>query len=91
MAKQLILEGVVQGVFCRSYCSQYAKKMRIRGTASNLSDGNVRVVLDTDDENLVSEYMSNLRTNPLGYRFYGSIERISVSDYDGPFYGEYTF
>ncbi len=91
MAKQLILDGVVQGVFCRSYCSQYAKKMRIRGTASNLSNGSVRVVLETDDDNLVNEYMTNLRTNPMGYRFYGNIERISVSDYNGPVYGDYIF
>jgi acylphosphatase len=91
MAKQLILDGVVQGVFCRSYCRQYAKKMKIRGTATNLPDGTVRVVLETDDDGLIREYEANLRTNPMGYTFYGTISNISVSDYRGPLIGDYKF
>lgn len=91
MAKQLILDGVVQGVFCRSYCSQYAKKMKIRGTATNLPDGTVRVVLETDDEALVREYAAHLKANPMGYTFYGTISNISVTDYRGPLTGDYRF
>ncbi len=53
MGKKLILEGKVQGVFCRAYCSQYARKHRVRGSASNERDGTVKVLLDTDDANLV--------------------------------------
>ncbi len=91
MTKQLIIDGVVQGVFCRSYCSQYAKKMKIRGSATNLRDGTVRVVLETDDEDLVREYVVQLKTNPLGFTFYGTINGISVSDYRGPVTGDYRF
>jgi acylphosphatase len=91
MAKQLILDGVVQGVFCRSYCKQYARMMKIKGTATNLPGGTVRVVLGTDDESLVREYVTQLRTNPRGYTFYGTISSISVSDYSGPVTGDYIF
>jgi acylphosphatase len=91
VAKKLILHGRVQGVFCRAYCSQYARLQRIRGTASNLSDGTVKVVLNTDDMGLVNQYISNLRNNPSGLTFYGRIEKIEVSDYAGPVSGDYQF
>lgn len=91
MAKKLILQGRVQGVFCRAYCSQYARERRIRGTASNLSDGSVRVILNTDDMDLVNQFISDIQSNPLGFMFYGRIESVDVSDYSGPIAGDYRF
>lgn len=91
MAIKLILHGRVQGVFCRAYCSQYARERRIRGTASNLSDGTVRVLLNTDDEDLVNQYISDITNNPKGFTFYGKIVSVDIADHSGPLMGDYQF
>ena len=91
MAKKLILHGMVQGVFCRAYCSQYARKLKLRGTASNLSNGTVRVILNTDDNELINRYIADIRGNPDGYTFYGRIDSVEVHDYTGSISGDYQF
>lgn len=91
MAKKIILHGRVQGVFCRAYCSQYARQQRIRGTASNMPDGTVKVILNTDDIGLVDQFISDIRNNPNEFTFYGRIEKIDMYDYDGPISGDYQF
>ena len=91
MATELILQGRVQGVFCRAYCSEYGRRLRVRGSASNLRDGSVRVLLDTDDELLVQQYVSCLRNNPQGVHFYGAIDHVKSRSYTGPIRGDYTF
>jgi acylphosphatase len=91
MAKKLILHGRVQGVLCRAYCSQYARERHIRGTASNLSDGSVRVLLNTDDADLVNQYISDITTNPKDFTFYGRIVSVDVTDHSGPLTGDYQF
>jgi acylphosphatase len=91
MAKQLILHGVVQGVFCRYYCSETAKRLGIHGSATNLYDGTVQVLLDTDDDALINSFIHALKTNPYGIRFYGSISRVDISDYQGTIRGDYRF
>jgi acylphosphatase len=89
---ELILSGRVQGVFCRHYCSQNAKKLGLRGSATNLADGTVQVVLDTDDENAVQQYIKVLRENPHGVRFWGSITGIKVgNNLTSNRRGDYTF
>ncbi|HOO72666.1 MAG TPA: acylphosphatase [Spirochaetota bacterium] len=91
MAYQLILKGKVQGVFCRYYCSQYAKIFGLRGSATNLGDGSVSVIIDTEDQALLREYITSLTSNPSDIRFFGRIEDVSVSSYDGPVRGDYLF
>lgn len=91
MAKKLILHGRVQGVCCRAYCSQYARKLGIRGAASNRADGTVRVLLDTDDSGLVNRYIDEIKLNPDGFSFYGRIQSIEVSDFTGIVSGDYRF
>ncbi len=91
MAKELILHGNVQGVFCRKYSSQYSRKFGVHGSASNLRDGTVSVILQTDDDNLVRDYIQSLKNNPAGFTFYGRIERVDVHDYTGPKGGDYQF
>ncbi len=91
MPRKLILHGRVQGVFCRAYCAHYARKRKLPGTASNLSDGTVRVLLDTDDQELLDRYISDLRNNPEGFGFYGRIDSVDVEQYRGPLSGEYRF
>lgn len=91
MPKELILTGRVQGVFCRKYCADNAKKLKIRGSATNLHDGSVRVIIDTDDSKKISDFINALKSNPFGINFYGRIDNISTSDYSGPIRGDYIF
>ncbi len=91
MPQELILTGRVQGVNCRYYCSQYGRKFGIHGSASNMSDGRVRVLLATDDQNKIQDYINALRDNPLGVMFFGRIKDIQVADYNGLLAGDYNF
>lgn len=91
MAKELILTGIVQGVFCRKYCSDNAKKLGLKGGASNLHNGTVCVILDTDSEEIIAKYISALKQNPYGYRFYGRIDNVSVANFSGTIRGDYVF
>lgn len=91
MPMELILRGKVQGVACRHYCSLYGRMMGIGGSATNLSDGTVRVLLDTEDEAEARAFMRALMENPRRLAFYGFIERIEVSGFDGRIGGDYLF
>jgi len=91
MAKKIILKGRVQGVGCRGYCSLYAKNFDLHGSATNLPDGTVRLLIDSDDKQIISAYINSLITNPKGYMFYGKITDVNVSDYSGKIYGDYMF
>ena len=91
MGKKIILKGRVQGVGCRGYCALYARGMGLRGAATNMSDGSVRILLSTDDGNLVSRYVNALIANPQGYHFYGRITDADVSEYSGNISGDYLF
>ena len=91
MAKKIILQGVVQGVCCRAYCSQYARRFMLSGSASNLSDGSVRLILDDNDENKIKDFITAIQQNPNGYSFYGKITAIDISEYNGPVHGDYVF
>ena len=49
---ELIVSGRVQGVGFRNYISQIAKDLNIKGTVRNLSDGDVKIIAQTDDDTL---------------------------------------
>ncbi|OHD69145.1 MAG: hypothetical protein A2W19_06035 [Spirochaetes bacterium RBG_16_49_21] len=91
MAKRLRLHGRVQGVFCRAYCSQYARLLKIHGAASNLADGTVQVFLNIDDPEMIRRYVSYLINNPKDFTFYGRIESVEEDDYSGSITGDYQF
>ncbi len=91
MPRELILHGRVQGVCCRDYCSRYGKLMGLRGSASNLEDGSVQVLLATDDAAKADEYLRALVNNPSELRFYGRITRVENLAYSGPMGGDYNF
>jgi acylphosphatase len=91
MPKELILSGIVQGVFCRYYCNQNARRLGLRGAASNLPNGTVQVLLYSDDDNKIESYVKALKENPYDFRFFGRINNITVKDYSGPIRGDYTF
>jgi len=91
MKKKIILKGKVQGVGCRGYCARYAKKFSIHGSATNLRDGSVRLILEAENEIIIQKFISSLLTNPDMYMFYGTIRDVDVSDYDGNIDGDYNF
>ncbi len=89
---ELILTGMVQGVFCRHYCSQTAKRLGLRGSATNLMDGSVQVILLTDDEGKIAEYVKALKENSFSIRFFGKITGIDINkNYQGAVDGDYIF
>lgn len=89
--KKLILSGNVQGVRCRGFCQDIAKIMNIHGSASNLVNGNVQVILNTTDETLIKQYIDQLKTNNLNIRYWGKITQIEIKDYQGIVKGDYNF
>lgn len=91
MIKKVILRGVVQGVGCRGYCAKYARRFKINGSATNLYDGSVRLILKVQDEEVFKQYISSLITNSENYIFYGKIADISIDDYSGKTDGDYNF
>jgi acylphosphatase len=91
MAKELILTGKVQNVFCRRYCTEIAKKIGLKGSASNLNNGNVRVIIDSNDNEKINSFIQALKQNPFGFTFYGSIDNVIVSEYTGSIKGDYVF
>ena len=89
--KMITLKGRVQGVGCRNYCAKYARKLFINGSATNLRDGSVRLLVEAENELIIQEYISSLLKNPGMFMFYGSIRDIDVSDYAGKIDGDYNF
>jgi acylphosphatase len=65
--------------------------MGLSGAATNLYDGTVEVLLDTDDGIAIERYISALESNPRRVQFYGMIESIDSVDYTGAVRGDYRF
>ena len=91
MPSRLILDGKVQGVFCRGYCSKYGKLLGISGVASNLPNGTVEVLLNTEDNIILENYITMLQANPRKIMFYGRIDSITKEKYHGTITGDYFF
>lgn len=91
MATEIILKGVVQGVCCRMYCRQVGHALGIRGAATNLYNGDVQVILATEDEDQVKLYIAALLENSLGFYFYGNITDANYKKYSGAVDGDYIW
>jgi len=91
MPYQLILEGRVQGVGCRYYCAKTARAMKLKGSASNISDGTVRVVIETDDQVKAASYAEALRLDKFKYGFYGRFTNIKIDKCSGEIDGDYNW
>ncbi len=48
--RRVLVEGEVQGVFFREECRKQAESAGVAGTARNLSDGRVEVILEGDED-----------------------------------------
>ncbi|MCP4135092.1 MAG: acylphosphatase [bacterium] len=91
MPKRLILRGRVQGVMCRNLCSKYGKRLKLEGAASNLPNGAVEVILGTEDDDIIDEYIKLIMNNPRKEIFWGSVDNVEASDYAGPIQGDFEF
>ena len=70
-----MVEGGVQGVFFREECRQQARDAGVAGSARNLADGRVEVVLE-GEEDAVGRVVDWCRQGPSGAEVTG----IDVSD-----------
>ncbi len=65
--------------------------MKINGSATNLPDNTVQLILMTDDMKLVNEFIDKIKINPSGHTFFGRIDEVEIEDYEGTQRGDYTF
>lgn len=91
MPFEIILRGTVQGVGCRYYCGNVGRKCGIGGSASNLRDGSVRVIAETDDLDSARAFASALKENTFDLHFYGRIESVELYEVKNPHHGEYEW
>ena len=76
----------MQGLLCK-----ICQTIFNNGSATNLHDGSVKLILNIKEEAVFKRYITALITNPEGYLFYGSIDDISISDFAGNTDGDYSF
>lgn len=88
MAFEIILSGRVQGVGCRFYCVQAGKRAGIHGAVTNLRDGTVQVILDSDSSEEVRQFADALQDNWYDLSFYGHIRSVVVRPSSLPVSGE---
>jgi acylphosphatase len=91
MPSEVIISGRVQGVGCRFYCGKVGRALGLHGAATNLGDGTVLVVLETNDLNEAERYAKALRENELGIDFYGRIVSAVARPANHPVSGEYAW
>ena len=73
--KRALVSGQVQGVFYRDTCRRTASEHGVAGSAENLADGNVEVVLE-GPEDAVDEVLAWCRQGTSGSR----VENVNVTE-----------
>jgi len=73
--KRLAISGHVQGVFFRDSCREQANAAGVEGSAQNLDDGRVEVVLE-GDRDAVERVIEWCRQGPEGAR----VKSLEVDD-----------
>lgn len=92
MTALIILKGRVQGVGCRYYTGKVASALRLSGSATNLQDGTVRVLLNTDSHEKVNEFIIALKTDRFSYHFWGHFTDIEFKGFENiPISGDYKW
>ena len=66
-ARRFLISGRVQGVGYRFFARQAARVEGLQGTARNLDDGRVEVVVEGDEE-AVTRFERVIRRGPVGAR-----------------------
>lgn len=73
---ELIVSGRVQGVGYRNYVQQNAKALKINGTVRNLSNGNVKVIAQTNDD-LIQKLVQHIK---VPQHHFMKIDNISIKE-----------
>ncbi len=73
--RRVLVEGEVQGVFFRDECRKQANSAGVAGSARNLSDGRVEVVLE-GEEDAVDRMVAWCRSGSSG----AEVTNVEVSD-----------
>jgi len=85
MEARAIAKGRVQGVFFRSFVSQLARSMRLRGYAKNLDNGDVEIVANGNSE-MIAEFLEVIKAKKDPYGIYVdsvSWEETQEHEYSG--------
>lgn len=61
---EAIVSGRVQMVMYRDFAQRKARRLKLKGTVENLSNGTVRVIAE-GPRNVLEEYVSRLKKGPL--------------------------
>ena len=70
----ILIHGMVQGVFFRAFTKRTAELFGINGFVQNLPDGSVEAVAEGPDE-LLDKFISRLRKGPLT----ASVQKVNVT------------
>ncbi len=82
MRKRIFVRGFVQGVGYRAFVKMLARQYGLRGKVKNLDDGNVEIIVDVKNEEILNEFIK--RINVKGeLPFEPSVRDINVEDYEG--------
>ncbi|MBN1499940.1 MAG: acylphosphatase [Spirochaetes bacterium] len=83
MIFEIILKGRVQGVGCRYYCGKVGTRMSISGSASNMMNGSVKVLINAADRTLADEFAEAVRKNRYNLDFWGIITSVEINELPG--------
>lgn len=79
---RLLITGRVQGVFFRANAQSMARKLLIRGWVTNLTNGNLEIVAEGEEENL-QQFINWCRKGPPG----ALVNKVEVTwgEFEGKF------
>ena len=75
--RRAVVKGRVQGVFFRDTCRRVALELKVAGSAANLPDGTVEVILEGEPAN-VEEVLEWCRSGPS----YADVSSVEISEED---------
>ena len=73
--RRAVVKGRVQGVFFRDTCRRVAREHNVAGSAANLPDGSVEVILEGEPSS-VEEVLEWCRSGPS----YADVTSVEVSE-----------
>ena len=82
MRKKIIVRGFVQGVGYRTFVKIMARQYGLRGKVKNLDDGNVEIILDVKNKEILNEFIKRIDVKG-ELPFEPSVREIIVEDYEG--------
>ena len=79
IAKEIIVNGKVQGVGFRIYCQQYARFHHIKGYVKNLATMQVKIIA-IGEINEMNSFIKKIRKGP-NYSWVFNLEITDLTDY----------